>query len=226
MGDEWSDADTALWHTLDILCAASTGRLAQRQPLLTQFPPQYAPDEIVLAQGHFRLAEHTAAGDGSYLHSTTVVGGTGGFGLALLAGTALASAAGNSRRRAEAAAAAARQWRQIDEGWLFVSSHGFYLQTPTALLPWAWEHVDAAQVVERSCAHLQGRSTQGPVSYLLQSAWAELVFVLWGLARHRRHPQLLEGSWLPPGWVDHARACDRWPQRQVAELEAALRIDR
>jgi hypothetical protein len=222
---EWNDADGALWHTIDILAAAVSGRIRERQPVLTQFAPQHGPEEIVLAQGVFRLSEFVAAGDGSYQHTTFIAGGTGAFGLAMLAGTAVGSAVGNSKRRAAAAAAAAQRWRQVDEGWLFVSSHGFYLQTRTAFLPWSWHHVDAAQVVERSCTLLQGSSTRGPVSYLVHSPWAELVFVLWATARHRRHPQLLDGSWLPPGWVDHAKACGEWPQERVLELEAGLHRD-
>ena len=42
--------------------------------------------------------------------------------------------------------------------------------------------------------------------WAIASDWAELVFVLWALARHPRHPQLINGEWLPPGWLEHAEA--------------------
>jgi hypothetical protein len=88
-----------------------------------------------------------------------------------------------------------------------VSTHGFYLQTQSAgLLPWSWGALVSAAMTARSSVHLQGLTAHGKgVSWLLRTPWAELVFVLWALARHPQHPQLLTGSWLPPGWVEHAR---------------------
>ena len=41
---------------------------------------------------------------------------------------------------------------------------------------------------------------------MIRSDWAELLFVLWALVRHPRHPQLGNGGWQPPGWQDRCRA--------------------
>ncbi len=41
---------------------------------------------------------------------------------------------------------------------------------------------------------------------MLQSDWAELIFITWAIARHPRHPQLVSGGLFPPGWAGHAAA--------------------
>lgn len=69
----------------------------------------------------------------------------------------------------------------IDTGMIYVSAYGFYLSGEGGLYPWSWGF-----------------------SWILRSDWAELVFVTWALAVHPRHPQLLTGGWLPPGWLDWA----------------------
>jgi hypothetical protein len=55
-----------------------------------------------------------------------------------------------------------------------------------------------------AAVQISGEGANGPISWLLSSDWAELIFVSWALARHPRHPQLLSGGWLPPGWANHA----------------------
>lgn len=196
----YSDHDAAIWHTRAILRHLREGRPHALPQVATAFPPQLGPDERVLAVGRFELLTFRAVGDGSYQHDGGFFFATGLGGLAATAAVAGVRAAGNSRRRGAAAADAVPRWVVDDAGVLFVSTHGFYLDTGRAFLPWAWPHVDTMQLVAPRAVHLQGRSTDGPVSWILQADWAELVFVLWCLVRHPAHPQLTSGQWVPAGW--------------------------
>lgn len=160
--------------------------------------------EIALAAGTLHVDGFHAVGDGSYEHSTAFVWGTGRFGLALAAGTLAASAIGNAARRTQAAADAQEAWRPLFSGSVFVSTEGFHIQTMQGLFHWDWEAVDLMQVVGFNVAVMQAQSTAGPVTWRLTSEWAELIFVLWALRRHPRHPQLRDGTWLPANWLPWA----------------------
>jgi hypothetical protein len=221
---KWTEGDSAIWHTLDIVAATLTGRVVERPPILTPFPPSLGQHEKILVQGAVTLHECIAAGDGSYVHSTTFVGGSGVLGAALAVGSLAGSAAGNSRRRAAAAADATLKWRPVDGGGLSVSTHGFYLETRQGLYPWSWDAISSSSVVGRGRVHIQGYGTAGAMSWILETQWAELIFNLWALTRHRQHPQLVGGGWLPAGWIDHARANGYWPERQVADVTEALGV--
>lgn len=204
----WTQHDTALWHTLDILAMRLTGTLDRRPTVLTSFAHAWGPDETILAQGPYELMQFTAADGGSFL-----IGGTGGLGLALLAGTAIYSA----NRRTE-------KWRRVDQGQLSVSTHGFYLASAAGLRPWSWDGIDAVTVAGPGAVYLQGRSDQGAaVCWGVGSDWSELLFVLWALARHRQHPQLLDGAWLPPGWTARAAHHGYATHRQSTDITRALR---
>ena len=205
--DTWTQHDTALWHTLDILAMSLTGTLGQRPAVPTSFAPAWGPAETILAQGPYELMLFTAADGGSFL-----IGGTGGLGLALLAGSAIYSAS----RRTE-------KWRQVDHGQLSASTHGFYLASTVGLRPWSWDGIDAVTVAGPRAVYLQGRSDQGAqVCWGVRSDWAELLFVLWALARHRQAPQLLNGAWLPPGWTARAAHHGYPTDRQSAAVAHAL----
>jgi hypothetical protein len=83
---------------------------------------------------------------------------------------------------------------------MFVSTHGFYLRSAGGLYPWSWGAVMAAELVAPATVQVHGEAQTGPVSWLLRSVWAELLFVLWALAVHPHHPQLASGAWMPPAW--------------------------
>ena len=205
----WTDRDTALWHTCEIAGDLAAGVVpAPRQQIATPFPPQFAQDEEFWGVGAYDLYEIRVLGDGSYTHQD-------GFLLSSSVTDVLAFHLWlyslNSRRRARAAQDAVPRWVRIDGGAVYVSRYGMHWQTPYSLGTWAWEHISAAEVVEPGVLHVQGQSVDGPVSWLLNSDWAELVFVTWAFARHRRHPQLLAGSWLPPGWLQWCAT--RFPTR-------------
>jgi len=218
----WTDDDTAIWHTLDILAAMLSGRASARPPLATPFPPHLAPGELILVEGPFLLSSFYATSDGSSTQSTMFVAGTGAFGAAAVVTSLVGSALVNASREKAARAAATPAWRPCDSGTVYVSTRGFYLQTNTGLYPWDWSSVSSATVVGRSRVNIQGDSRQDAVSWILQSPWAELIFTLWAVARHPTHPQIVTGGWLPPGWYEHAKANGYWPERQIHEITAAV----
>ncbi len=93
-----------------------------------------------------------------------------------------------------------------DHGHVFVTTHGFHLQTMGGLYQWTWDAVTAMNVVGFGIVELHGESSNGPVHWLLHTYAAELLFMLWAMARHPRHPQVVSNTWLPPHWVGWAAA--------------------
>lgn len=214
---EWTDRDAALLHTCRVVAVLQErGDVTAFPEVVGPFPPARV-DEQFLATGPFTVWSWTALGDGSWSVSTPSVAGTGTLGLGLAAGSILGGAIARRRARREAAAAAQPRWVPISHGALYVSQHGFYLHTPM-LLTWHWDRITTADLLAPGAVHISGTSTDGPVTWLLHSNWAELVFVLWAMARHPRHPQLLTG-WLPDGWAERARAM----HQPVPPLAAAPR---
>lgn len=211
----WLPADTALWTTCHIVFDTVSEREPEHQ-ISTLFP--LAEGEVALAAGDLTVDSFHAAGDGSYEHSSTFLFGSGALGLALAAGTLAASASGNAKRRNQAAADAQLAWRPDFAGTIFVTNLGFFVQTMQGMFEWGWESVSLMQVVGFNCVILQGNSVNGPITWRLTTEWAELVFALWALARHPRHPQLLDGSWLPANWVEWATAQGYPPHLNRAQL--------
>ncbi|MDL5158954.1 hypothetical protein [Actinomycetospora termitidis] len=201
----WTQRDTALWHTCDLAAAMARGEYpTPKQTIASSFPPCYAPDERFWASGPYSLSLYFAMGDGSYESSTTIAGGTGLLGMALLAATATGSAVGNARRRREAAALAVPQWHVVQQGVLHASGYGVYLQSAEyGLGSWDWWSLLSAEMLAPGVVQFQGRDT-GP--FVIASDWAELVFVTWAICRFPGHHQLVTGTWLPEGWLAHAAA--------------------
>jgi hypothetical protein len=202
----WTNHDTALWHILDILAAHLSDDLDRRPEILTNFARAWGPAERIVAEGNVELYQYTS-GDGGYF----LAAGSGAAGLALLAGTALYSADRNRTK-----------WRRISQGRLTVSIHGFYIADQAGLHPWSWDSVDAISVSGPGGAFLQGQSRHGSVAWAVRSDWTELLFTLWALARHPRHPQLLTGAWLPPDWMNHAQHHGYATGPQTAIIAKAL----
>ncbi|MEO7059217.1 MAG: hypothetical protein ABI083_05845 [Lapillicoccus sp.] len=200
-----SPHDSAIWHTVDINIWLDEGHLERRAAIGTRFPLRFDADERALAQGDFTLLSYVAAGDGSYTHNGGFFFATGAAGLALTAVAAAGRAAANSRRRAQAAAEAAMQWRPTDGGQLTVTSHGFYLAARQGFYPWVYPAIDTASMMGPQQVQLSGQSDHGPVQWVIVSVWAELIFTLWARAVHPRHPQIVEQTWIPPGWLDRLK---------------------
>jgi hypothetical protein len=130
---------------------------------------------------------------------------SGRGGLAFAAAVIAADAIGNHRRRKAAELETQPRWRLVESGVATVSTHGFYLQTPTGLHPWSWHSISAASIPTVGVVHLYGESKDGPVSWMVTSFVAELIFVLWALNRYPAHPQLRLGTWVPADWTSRAR---------------------
>lgn len=221
----WSQHDTAVWHACDIASALLMARIHERTVIATPFRPHLgsqesplAGEERVLALGGFELLTHRAVGDGSYVHDGGFFLAAGRGGLGLSAGVLAGRAIGNSRRRARAAADTVPRWVPDDGGTLWASTHGFYLQTPRGLFGWPWAPIVSAQLVGPGALHVQGHSVGGPVSWVLRSDWAELVFVLWAMHVHPGHPQLVNGGWLPPQWGARCEAAGHTPPRSFPSV--------
>ena len=202
-GRSWLPADSALWQTCKIVADINARRVPELRTT-TLFPLR--ANEIAFASGPVTVDSFYAVGDGSYSTSSTVMAGTGMFGLALGAATLAGSAIGNASRRSRAAADATATWRPIVQGSVVVSSEGFYLLDATQKLDWDWASIDMMQVTAFTSIVLQGRSTNGPITWRIHSDWAELIFVLWAMSRHPQHPQLADQSWIPQGWAEWATA--------------------
>ena len=219
-GLAWNRHDSAIWHTCDISTSALAGTLNERPLLSSPFPPQIAVDEQLLAQGPFELLTFHAVGNGSYRRDGGTFFATGRGGLAITAGVAAVRAAANRRRRAAAATDAIPSWRLVDQGTLWISTAGFYLETIRGLFPWGWGSVQSAQLCSPASTLVHGTTDGGPVGWIIRSDWAELIFVLWAFCRHPSHPMLRHGAWLPPGWVERCNAAG------FAPPASALRLDR
>lgn len=192
-----------MWHTCQIVSDIAARTVpAARVPTL--FPLR--DNEIAFATGAVAVDSFHAVGDGSYVASSRVMAGTGMFGLALGAATMAGSAIGNASRRAQAAVDATAMWRPIVNGTVVVASQGFYLLDQSGKFDWDWDSIELMQVVGFTSVLMQGRSTNGPVTWRITSDWAELIFVLWAMARHPQHPQLVDGSWVPAVWAEWATA--------------------
>lgn len=203
----WTKRDEVLLYTCALAWElAAGGPVVSAGEVNASFPPTLGEEQPLWAAGPFTLHEWRAPGDGSWQSNQMVAFGTGAVGAGLVIGSLVGGAIANSRARRAAEAAAIPRWMQIDHGGLYLSHCGFYLHTPKNVLTWGWSSVTAATMTEPAAVHLNGNSVNGPVSWLLRSDWAELLFVTWALNRHPRHPQLVNGQWLPPDWLAHAHA--------------------
>ncbi|TRW42958.1 hypothetical protein [Georgenia yuyongxinii] len=205
MGEQpgWSERDRALWDTCEMVAARVRG-LPVHPPVPVGSPVRPVADgETLLAAGPVTRYV-VQAGDGSYRRSSGFFFATGAVGLAATAAVAAGQVLGNSRRKKAAGRDAAPRWVPAGTGLLTVSTHGFYISAPGGLAPWSYAAVGSCEVGRPGLVDLSGQSTAGPVRWLLESDWAELLFAMWALAAHPTHPQLATGAWLPPGWLEHA----------------------
>lgn len=200
----WTARDEALWSTAEMGVLLRQNRLKQRRRTPVPFAMQNAPDETPYAHGSFRLLSFQAAGDGSYSYNGSSLLATGRGAVPMMLGFAAVRAAGNASRRKRAAAMAQSRWMVIDTGTLTVSDHGFYLHTPTAIHAWNWGSIQMATLMGPGSLQLLGQSDQGPINWILESDWAELVFLFWATVRCPDHTQLLGRTWLPEDWVTRA----------------------
>ncbi len=209
---EWGPHDDALWYTCEIAADLVAGRPPRRVPdVLASFPPP-PPDSQYWASGQFQLLEYRAVGDGSYIQEEGFFFAGGPVSLAVSACVMAAQALGNSARRRAAAAAAVPRWTPTYWGDIHVAPSTFTLHTSHGLSHWRYGCIEAAQMVGPGHVHVQGVSENGPISWVLVTNWAELLFITWALREHPRHPQLLGGGWLVPDWLQRCTAHGRRPR--------------
>jgi hypothetical protein len=218
----WTPRDEVLLYTCRLAAAlVAGGDMGHVAEVLAPFPPSLADDERFFAAGPFTLADFIPLGDGSWQSNGFVVAGTGALGMGMLAASLAGNAAAKSRAQAAAAANAVPRWVPIAHGTVYISQYGFHMHTPQ-VWTWSWRAIAAATMAAPAAVQISGEGAKGPISWLLSSDWAELIFVCWALARHPRHPQLLSGGWLPPGWANHATAHHPDVAPQVPGLGAPL----
>ena len=211
---KWTHHDTALWHTCDILNKVRQKQVSALPLLSVSFGLQLGGRaERVVASGRFRRAAWTAISDGSYMRNESVFVATGGAGIALTAAFLGGRAIGNARRKRRARDEAMPRWVRAEPGLIHVSTHGFYFQSSTGLVSWDWGSIDVIQVTAPGTVQMDGRSSDGPVKWLINSIWAELIFVLWAADRNPHHSQLISESWLPVEWKAWAASQGRAPAR-------------
>jgi hypothetical protein len=200
----WTSRDDALLHTCRIANLMITqGDLSQVQEVIAPFRPQ-VPGEQLWSEGPFTLWDWRAVGDGSWeMPRHTIVD------LALGPAAIVNRFVKIRRAQRDAVSATVPRWVEAARGTLFTSVYGFYLYTPQPqVYPWPWEGITIAELIQSGSVRLTGTNSNGPFKWLLQSDWAELVFVTWALTLHPKHPQL--NSWLPSGWIEHARFWRRY----------------
>lgn len=217
-----SSHDTAIWHTCQINELLDADHLDAWPEVLTPFAGQ--PDgNRYLVDGAFSLADHHAAGDGSYERDNGFFFATGGAGLALTAGVMAGRAIGNARRRNEAIRAATARWREIDRGQIWVGTGGVTFRTVNGIFSWWFPSIDAAELVGPAAMWFTGKTGPGQtISWIVRSDWAELIFTLWARARHPRHPQLVGGAWVPAGWTHRVLSAGiRMPHQMTHQSQLA-----
>lgn len=196
----WVAYDDALAFTVAVKDAIENERYEDLPSLPTNFPPE-APGERVLLARSFSLSTYRALGDGSYQAGGVFVGGTGAVGMGLIAGSLIGTAIGRSAAKQRAAANAVPRWVVDEAGMLHVSTHALYFGSSHGLGRWHWDSLTGVNVIAPGQIQVQGNSRTGTVNWIIHSEAAELAFVMWALARHPQHPQLVSGTWLPPGWA-------------------------
>lgn len=205
MAAQMSEHDTAIWYAIQITELIGAGRLEQWPGEPAPFVMRLGEGERALTTGGYMLYDYGALGDGSYEHQGGMFMATGRGGLAMTAGFMAAQAFGNSSRRKAAERAAQERWRPLEQGQIWVTEHGFYRASQYGMTTWGYGDIDAAQLVAPGNLWFSGQSSQGPISWIVESTWAELILLLWARAVGVQHPQTMDVGWIPPGWVERVQ---------------------
>lgn len=190
-------------------------------PLRSPAPFRLAEGVVAFVQGPASVAELRAAGDGSYSVSSPFVFGWGTVGLAAVGAQMAANASARKRAQRQAMADAQVMFRHQFDATMYVTNTGWVFHTPSGVFTWLHTDVHAMEMIEPNAVVMQGNSDRGRLTWRIMSPYAELVFVLWALDQNPQHPQLIDGSWLQPGWLDHARSLGHEPGLTSSVLSAA-----
>lgn len=206
MTESWTDRDSAMWETCAIIADLVAGRLARRPTVPATFALLIDPShERLLAQGNCK-ASVRVAGDGTYVRKSGWTVGIGPVGVALAGATIGARAIGNRRRKSQAIRDAQPRWQLAREGTIYVGTEGFYLQGVEGLLCWSWRNVLEAEIAgDTGIFVFRSDLTENQPLWMMSTAWAELLLVLWALRVSPHHPRLVGADWLPPDYPERFR---------------------
>ena len=224
MGEvEWSPHELALWWT----CEVMRDRLRhERWPdaVPASFARQFHQEERIFQWGNYQRSWFGAAGDVSNHSSMFSMGGFGAAGVAVGGAPAGAAppngSANGSPIRTSAAHHDVTEWRPIDQGLLYLSSHGYYLLPSTGVvLSFPLESMVQADVggpgvLLGTYSMANGSQEQFSVA----SVWAELLFVMWAHEHCPDHPRLTNLGFLPPEFVERVQASGNWTDSPLHEL--------
>lgn len=203
--EAWTTRDGALWKTAELASAVLKRKLEEEPTFPVPFALRFGgASEGVYAHGPFQLFEVRAGGDGSYVQNSSVVAATGRGAVPFMLGFVATQAIGNAARRNHANNQAHLQLQTIDHGTVGISNYGFYLHTPAAVHAWQWRDVTLAELTGPGQLRIQGQSNRGSVNWILESDWAELIFVFWASVCNPTHQQFVTRTWLPQEWVTRA----------------------
>ncbi|WP_328561791.1 hypothetical protein [Streptomyces coelicoflavus] len=213
----WSPLDEYLWHSCDILADLIEGRLAGRPLVATT--ARLDQDDRALAVGPGQRSTWRALGDGSYRHSSVVAFGSP----ALVVGTLMGSALGNSTRRRRAASDAQPRWVVDGPGAATITLRRLHFAHPTCELDLDWRALGAIELVAPDVFQTSFISTRGhQVTTRVHTPWASLAFVVAAITAFPAHPRLLSRGWLPPDFEQRCALLGR-PCRPAAQLTADRR---
>lgn len=202
----WTNSDIAVHRTLEFQKRYDAGRGMRREDFQVAparpVRPMLSQDEIMMASAGARLYLWNNGRDfqavANPVHMSTIALNKRGQNFAV--GSMLGTAAVNVWGRRQAAKTG---WELTEQAPLTVSTEGVYLETMAqGVLVFSF---DGFQTMEWegqgringffSQPHWQGR-------LLIESDWAELIFVMWMSRCHPHHPARY--SWFTQDWLDRA----------------------
>lgn len=210
----WSYRDESLLTTCRIWRAAVNGRADEIPALATYFAPELGDRERLWVRGGGQVSAWIAPGDGQYERRSGGLFIFHPIWLAIMPVLAAGRAIGNYRRKQQAVSDLEERWLPVDQVALWVGSHGFYLEG-TTIRSFGWSSIQSVQMVGAGAATIRYLGADGRNQVMLvQSEWAELIFIGWAVVRHPAHPALAgTDTWLPPGWVTKA---EQWANGELA----------
>ena len=215
---DWTPHESALWWTCNyVRDLTRVDRLPQA--VRVPFALQLDQGEFVYQSGTYERSWFGAAGDGSYRSSWLVAGAFSPLGIGLGALTLGASAALNSSRKAQATQNATAMWRPLDSGTIYISTHGYYLENYSGLLPFGYNGHISAGIIGPGQLQFNVMMADGSQQrFAVSTNWAELIFVNWALRHCPNHPQMQNLGWLPREFIERIRYAGFWTKSSLPEL--------
>ena len=205
----WRPHDEVLVTALRWRQATKRGEPVGAGESVDAFRPLVLGDgERALAVGGYQGGRWGAEGDGSYIQTKVVYARYFDFSLT----AEMINVAANAFRQAAAEKAATPHWIWDAPASVVVTNLGVYFELAGGdWLELAWESFSEARILAPGALELIVAVDGNQVSRMVASHNAELMFLAWAAVVSPDHPQFTDDSWLPPGWIDFARAHGRLP---------------